>query len=65
MKTRVADPISIGSLDPDSESGSRRAKINFKSRKKLKSSCCFAVLDGLLRAEGFFLTWTFSMEALG
>jgi hypothetical protein len=35
---RVADPDSIGSVDPDSESGSgsRRAKMTHKSRKKLK-----------------------------
>jgi hypothetical protein len=32
--------------DPDSESGSRRAKITHKSRKKFKNF--------LLRAEGFF-----------
>jgi hypothetical protein len=33
----VLDPYSIGSVDPDpySESGSRRAKITHKSRKKL------------------------------
>ncbi len=46
--TRVADPDpdSIGSVDPDSESGSgsRRAKMTHKSRKKIKSSC-FEVLD--------------------
>ncbi len=42
---RVADPDSIGSVDPDSESGSgsRRAKITHKS-----------VEWPLLRAEGFF-----------
>ncbi len=42
------DPDSIWSVDPDpdSESGSRRAKITHKSRKKFKNF--------LLRAEGFF-----------
>jgi hypothetical protein len=35
-KNRVADPDSIGSVDPDSESGSgsRRAKMTHKSRQK-------------------------------
>ncbi len=53
VRSRVADPDSIGSVDPDpdsesgSESGSRRAKITHKSRKNCKSSC-FEVLDGLL-----------------
>jgi hypothetical protein len=49
-KIRVADPDpdSIGSVDPDSESGSgsRRAKMTHKSRKIFKSSC-IEVLDGL------------------
>ncbi len=36
-----------------SGSGSRREKMTHKSRKKFNSSC-FEVLDGLLRAEGFF-----------
>jgi hypothetical protein len=44
------DPDSIRSVDPDpyleSGSGSRRAKMTNKSRKKFKSSC-FEVLDGL------------------
>jgi hypothetical protein len=45
---RVADPDSIGSVDPDPdpESGSRRAKMTHKSIKKFKSSF-FEVLDGL------------------
>jgi hypothetical protein len=30
--TRVADPDSIGSMDPESGSGSRRPKINHESR---------------------------------
>jgi hypothetical protein len=36
LSTRVADPDLIGSVDPDSESGSgsRRAKMTHKSRKK-------------------------------
>jgi hypothetical protein len=42
------DPDSIGSVDPDSESGSgsRRAKMTHKSRKKILSSCS-EVLEGL------------------
>ncbi len=50
-----SDPDSIGSVDPDSESGSgsrsRRAKMTHKSRNS-----CFEVLEGLffLRAEGVF-----------
>ncbi len=37
--SRVADPDSIGSVDPDSDSGSgsRRAKMTHKSRKKIKN----------------------------
>jgi hypothetical protein len=35
-------------VDPDSESGSRRAKMTHKSRKKLKISC-LEVLDGFFR----------------
>ncbi len=31
---RVVDPDSIGSVDPDSESGSGRAKMTHKSRQK-------------------------------
>ncbi len=43
------DPYSIGSVDPEpySESGSRRAKMTHKSRKKIGKSSCFEVLDGL------------------
>jgi hypothetical protein len=41
MMSRVADPDSIGSVDPDpypeSGSGSRRAKMTQKSRKKLRN----------------------------
>jgi hypothetical protein len=51
------DPDSIGSVDPDpdseSGSGTRRAKMTHKSRNFFKSSC-FEVLDGILRAVGFF-----------
>jgi hypothetical protein len=40
VRSRVADPDpdSIGSVDPDSESGSgsRRGKMTHKSRKKIK-----------------------------
>ncbi len=39
LTTRVADPdwirIQIGSVDPDPGSGSRRAKMTHKSRKKI------------------------------
>ena len=45
------DPYSIGSVDPDpyseSGSGSRRAKMTHKSRKKLVKVHGFEVLDGL------------------
>jgi hypothetical protein len=38
--SRIADPDSIGSVDPDSDlesgSGSRRAKMTHKNRKKFK-----------------------------
>jgi hypothetical protein len=48
------DSDSIRSEDPDSESGSRRAKVTHKTRKKFKISC-FEVLDVFfLRAKGFF-----------
>jgi hypothetical protein len=50
LSTRVTDPDqdSIGSVDPDLESGSgsKRAKMTHKSRKKFESSC-IEVLDGL------------------
>ncbi len=53
--TRVADPDSIGSVDPDpdSESGSGRAKITHKSRIFFKVHV-LKVGWPLLRAEGFF-----------
>ncbi len=37
-----------------SGSGSRSAKMNHKSRKIFFNSSCFELLDGLLRAKGFF-----------
>ncbi len=39
VRTRVADPDLIGSVDPDpySESGSRRAKMTHKSRKNVEN----------------------------
>jgi hypothetical protein len=48
VRSRVADPDSIRSMDPDSDSGSgsRKAKMTHKSRKTFLS-CCFEVLDGL------------------
>ncbi len=50
VRSRVADPDSIGSVDPDpdseSVSGSRRAKMTPKRANFFKSSC-FEVLDGL------------------
>ncbi len=60
------DPDSIGSLDPDSESGSgyRRAKMTHKSRKFFFLSSCFEVLDGLFwELKASSVTWTFFMEA--
>jgi hypothetical protein len=48
MQSRVSDPDSTRSVDPDpyleSGSGSRRAKMTRKSRKNTEISC-FAVLD--------------------
>ena len=45
----VADPDSIGPVDPDpdseSGSGSRRAKMTHKSRNFFLKSSCFEVLD--------------------
>jgi hypothetical protein len=40
--------------DPESGSGSRRAKMTHKSRKKLKNFMFSSVGWPLLRAEGFF-----------
>jgi hypothetical protein len=49
---RVADPHSIGSVDPDPGGHKRPTKV-----EKIFESSCFEVLDGLfLRAEGFFCT---------
>jgi hypothetical protein len=50
------DPDSIGSLDPDSESGSgsRRAKMTHKNSKKNSKFMFWTVGWLLLRAEGFF-----------
>ncbi len=58
------DPDSIRSVDP-SGSGSRRAKMTHKSRKKLRyfmfsSAGCF-----LLRAEGFFCSLDVLSGGLG
>jgi hypothetical protein len=52
----VLDPDSIGSVDPDSESGSgsRKAKMTNNSRKKLKNFMFCSVGCSLLRAESFF-----------
>jgi hypothetical protein len=49
------DPVSIRSVDPDSEYGSRRAKMTHKNRKKLINRVSFFLSDGcsLLRVEGF------------
>ncbi len=64
------DPFSIGFVDPDSESGSgsRRAKMTHKSRKKMCKSSCFEVLGmgwPLLRAEGFFYNLDILYGGLG
>jgi hypothetical protein len=58
------DPYSIGTVDPDpyseSGSGSRRAKMTYKSRK----NSCFEVLDGLFcELQASSVTWTYFMEA--
>jgi hypothetical protein len=66
--TRVVDPDSIGSVDPDSESGSgsRRAKMTLKSRQKFVKVHVLKVLDGLfLRAEGFFYNLDILYGGLG
>jgi hypothetical protein len=57
LKTnRVADPDSIGSVDPDPdlESGSKRAKMTHKSRKKFVKVHVLKCWMASLRAEGFF-----------
>jgi hypothetical protein len=42
-------------MDPESVSGSRRAKMTHKSRKKYLEILCFEMLDvPFLCAEGFF-----------
>jgi hypothetical protein len=59
------NPDSISSLDPDSESGSRRAKMTHKNRKKLRNCMFESAGCSLLRAEAFFCTvaWTSFVEA--
>ncbi len=52
------DPDSIGSVDPDPESGSRRAKMTHKSRQKF-------VKVYVLRAEGFFYNLDILYGGLG
>jgi hypothetical protein len=47
------DPDSIGSVDPDSESGSRRAKMTHKSRKKFRNFMFLSAGCSPLRVEGF------------
>ncbi len=42
-----SDPDSVRSVDPDSESGSRRVKMTLKSRGKNLEILCFEVLDVL------------------
>ena len=60
VPSSVSDPDSIRSMDPypdpDSESGSgsRRADITYKSRKKLRNCMFRSAGCCLLRAEGFF-----------
>ncbi len=55
---RVADPDSIGSVDPDPfpefGSGFRGAKMTHKSRKKLRNIMFWSARCSLWRAEGFF-----------
>jgi hypothetical protein len=55
-------------VDPDpyseSGSGSRRAKMTHKSRKKIGKSSCFEVLDGLFgELKASSITWIYFMEA--
>ncbi len=69
--TMVADPYpdSIGSVDPDpyseSGSGSRRAKMTNKSRKKFKKFMFWSVGWPLLSAEGFFCNFDVLYGGLG
>jgi hypothetical protein len=62
---QVADPDSIRSVDPDpnSESGSRRAKMTHKSRTKLRNFMFWRAGCSLLRAEGFFCNLAPFVEA--
>jgi hypothetical protein len=67
----VLDPDSIRSvdLDPYSESrsgsGSRRAKMTHKSRKKLRNFMVWSAGCSLLRAEGFFCSLDVLYGGLG
>jgi hypothetical protein len=62
------NPDSIGPVDPVPylESGSRRAKMTDKSRKKCREISCFEVLGMFfLRAEVFFFNLDVLYGALG
>jgi hypothetical protein len=66
FSSRVADPDpdSIRSVDPDSGSGSRRAKMTHKSNFFL-NFMFLSVGWPLLRAEGFFLNLDVLYGGLG
>ncbi len=61
----VLDPYSIGSVDPDpySESGSRRAKVTHKSRKKLVK--VHVLKCWMASYEGFFYNLDILYGGLG
>ncbi len=65
----VSDPDSIRSVDPDpyseSGSGSTRAKMTHKSRKKLRNLMFWSAGCSLLRAEGFFCNLDVLYGSLG
>jgi hypothetical protein len=70
ITTGVSDPDldSIRSMDPDpdSESGSRRAKITHKKRKKVRRNIMFCSAGcSLFRAEGFSLNLDVFCGGLG
>ncbi len=69
IRTRVADPDSIGLVDPDpyskSESGSRRAKITHIRRKKLRNLMFWRAGCSLFRDEGFFCNLDVLFGGLG
>ncbi len=65
VTSRVADPDSHGSALIDCGSGSRRAKMTHKSRKKYRILMFWSAGCSLLRAEGFFCTLAVLYGGLG